>query len=680
MANVLLFTPRAELDAPKNLEAFIAFARNKLTTFGANLPFDDLVWDVTEACPQKGIGNHRVRITFCTLQSVRSSSPVPMWDAFRPFAQAYIRQMQALRPVIALGPRMAALRALEAALTENGEALSPEKVDANILNRAAQLLNENFGEDAAYRIGICLEQIAKYMASHRLTSAPLHWRNPIKRPAGGTRVGKEFDERRAKNLPSAAALEALPHVFRHASAPKDVVVSSTAAILCSAPDRISEALLLPVDCEVQNDNVFGLRWWPAKGADPMVKWIVPAMSGVVKDALAKLRKVTQLARDVAKWYEENPGAIFLPVDLERLRIQHFLSMTDVAAILWGEAGIQDTALKWCKGYGVPVKTEGGRSFAQFVDVEKAALALMPTAFPILEESTGLKYSEALMVVPKHTFHGAKATYVCLIEAVTTRHINDGLGRRTRYGVKSVFDVFGFTAQDGSPIGVSSHQFRHYLNTLAQAGGLSQLDIAKWSGRKDIRQNEAYDHMTVDEMVVKIRDAVGDAGKAIGPLASLSKTSLIRRDEFARLKIPTAHTTEIGYCVHDYTMAPCQVHRDCINCQEHVCVKGDETKTTRLRQQLAEAMSLLAKAEEAVQDGYVGSDRWLEYHTLTTERLQQLCAIMEDSKVPLGAIIQLNNVQSASRIEQAATVRAMLPAPEVSEDAFTLESLRDVLGS
>ncbi len=36
-----------------------------------------------------------------------------------------------------------------------------------------------------------------------------------------------------------------------------------------------------------------------------------------------------------------------------------------------------------------------------------------------------------------------------------------------------------------------------------------------------------------------------------------------------------HATEFGYCVHDYMMSPCDKFRDCINCNEQVCVKGEE---------------------------------------------------------------------------------------------------------
>lgn len=44
--------------------------------------------------------------------------------------------------------------------------------------------------------------------------------------------------------------------------------------------------------------------------------------------------------------------------------------------------------------------------------------------------------------------------------------------------------------------------------------------------------------------------------------------------------PALYVTEYGYCVHDFSMLPCQKHRDCLNCNEQVCVKGDEEKLER----------------------------------------------------------------------------------------------------
>lgn len=681
MAEIVLFTPRAELDAEANLAGFVAMARDHLTVFGADLPFQHDTWDVTETVATKAKGGKRERITFSTAATVDDKAPSMMQQPFLSFAKAYVRYMHGLRPTKAIHGRLAALRALEAALAEKGAVPDPVHVDSGVLNRAAQLLVDRFSDGAAYRAGQQLEMLSTFMAENRLTAVPVRWRNSIKRPAGGVRVGKEADERRADKMPSQAALEALPRVFLLATEPADVITASAAALMLSAPDRISEVLALPEACEVREprkgkEDAYGLRWWPAKGADPGVKWVVPSMTSVVQEALRKIRGVTEEARRIAKWYEEHPGWIYLAPDVAHLRGREWLSLAEVAEIL----GFSDrtAANTWCRAAKIATsKQDGGkRVFALFADVEKAVLDMLPRGFPILDEVTGLKYSEALFVVRRNELGAQRGTYRCMLEAVGIGQINTGLGSRAEHGHESVFSRLGFTEPDGSLITLTSHQFRHYLNTLAQAGGLSQLDIAKWSGRKDIRQNEAYDHLTPGQMLQKIRDAVGDDNQMFGPLAELPKRVMIRRDDFARLVIPTAHTTDLGYCVHDYTSSPCQLHADCIHCQDLVCVKGDAEKTAMLRQRLDEARGLLDKAEVDWAEGYSGADRWTEHQRSTVERLSQLVEIMDDPAVPDGAVIQLATPQMPSRIAQAAD---RLPRLDDELTAGTPAGIRALMG-
>lgn len=53
------------------------------------------------------------------------------------------------------------------------------------------------------------------------------------------------------------------------------------------------------------------------------------------------------------------------------------------------------------------------------------------------------------------------------------------------------------------------------------------------------------------------------------------------------------------------------------------------------------------------------------------RLSQLCAIMDDPQVPGGAVIQLSNLRSPSRIDQVAEARVALELPPMqpsSEDS------------
>ncbi|WP_297482300.1 integrase [Ferrovum sp.] len=667
MSEVILFRPKAELDAAGNLAGFVESCRNDLTVFGADLPFDENIWDVSNSISLKGCRNKRIRIVFSTLGTVNAASPSPMVEPFLGFAKAYMRYMHGLRPTVGFGPRLTALRVLEAALSEQGNIPNPIRTDAHVLNRAAQLTDEHYTKAAAYRIGGQLEMVATFLSENRLTVVPVRWRNHLKRPGDTDRVGKEFDERRQSKMPAQAALDALPKVFRLATEPVDVIVSSVAALLCASPDRISEVLMLPENCEVRQKNdkdngeAYGLRWWPAKGAEPMVKWIVPSMASVVQEAIEKIRVVTGPARRVAKWYEDHPGEIYLESHLEPLRSNEWLSMREVADVI-GVAGI-NSARTWCKKNAVKEIGDRGARKVRLSDVQKAVVAMLPDGFPILDKETGLKYSNALLVVCVNELGIKRGTYRCMIEPISTNQINTGLGGGSKHGLGSIFSRFGFTMPDGSQIKITTHQFRHYLNTIAQAGGMSQLDIAKWSGRKDIRQNAAYDHVTPDQMLQKIRDAVGDESQMFGSLAELSKKSLIPRDEFARLVVPTAHTTDLGFCIHDYTMSPCQLHRDCIHCTDLVCVKGDEEKERHLRQQLEEARDMQQRAEEATRDGYYGSGRWLEHHKSVVNRLSQLCSIMDDPNVPLGAFVQLAPQSAPNRI--GVELGEALPPPSVS---------------
>ncbi|MES2788576.1 MAG: integrase [Planctomycetota bacterium] len=646
-----MFTPRKEVESEENLRAFVDLCRNQLTAFGKELSFDELAWDVTEAVNLKGHGRKRVRIYFSTQATADSNTPAPMKEPFLSFAKAYVRYMQGLRPTKNPAFRVTATRAIESALLEHGHA-DPVRIDATVLNRAAALLSRNLAETTAYRVGSQLELIASFMVGHGISSTHFQWRCPIKRPSDTVRVGKEFDKRRQEKMPSKAALDALPKAFHLATSFVDTLFSSVAAILCSAPDRINEALLLSDDCEVSdlaNDGTpaYGLRWQPAKGGEPMIKWIVPSMAQVVSHAIERIRILTVPARTIAQWYENNPTTLYFAKEVRHLANEDVLTLEEAVDVLWTSGSVAATR-EWCVRNGVPIQE--GR--VQRKDLEFAVLRLLPEGFPNLSRETGLRYSQALLITRRNETHSERATYRCLVDPVTINQVNTALGARSELGFESIFDRLGFSEEDGTPIRVSTHQFRHYLNTLAQAGGMTQLDIAKWSGRINVQQNNAYNHVTAEQMIAKIRSSIGDPGAMFGPLAELPKNMPINRDEFARLKILTAHTTDFGCCVHDYTMSPCELHADCINCNEHVCIKGDEAKTIFTRKRLEEAKLLLLRAEEAKERGYHGADRWIDHHRMTVRRLEQLCHILDDPEVPAGSVVQLSNVPTVSRISQA----------------------------
>lgn len=674
MHNVVQFIPRADKTANENLSSFVSHCKNRLTAFGADLPFDAHTWEITRSVDTPG-KYHAVRLYFCTWESARSTPAAsnaerqPMAEPFASFAKAYLRYQQTFRPTSGQSERMAALRVLEQALLETGDA-SPVRISPEVLNRACQLLLDFNSPNTAYNDARQLQRLSAFVSEHRLVIAPTQWSNWVPNPRdNASRVGQEFDERRQDKLLSPAAFHALGQIFNLASESQDILVTSVCALLCAAPSRISEVMRLPVDCEVtqrdktNNLDVLALRWWPVKGAPPMLKHVVPSMEDVVREALKKLREISESGRELARWYEKNPKRMFIPPELQHLRSKKLLSMRELDSLVFeSERYYNGRPFDWCNDMNLNTTKIKHKLHVPFEDAQKAVLSLLPRNFPFIDVATGLKYSEALFTVKRQLLSITNVTYRCALQPVETGDISTRLGRREEL---SIFKRFNFTEDDGSPIWLNTHQFRHYLNTLAQAGGLGQLDVAKWSGRVNVSQNRAYDHTSDHDVLARLRDAVREDAGALSPLSRLHKVVLIPRDEFARLRIPTAHTTEYGYCVHDFTMLPCQVHQDCINCNEQACIKGDEVREANIRRARDETRALLARAAEAEQDGDVGADAWVRHQKLTLNRLDNLCNIIDDPSVKPGAVIMLSDITPASRLEQAAQSRALLDVSDGS---------------
>src|SRR5690606_21565231 len=229
--------------------------------------------------------------------------------------------------------------------------------------------------------------------------------------------------------------------------------------------------------------------------------------------------------------------------------------------------------------------------------------------------------------------------------------------------------------DGTPISMASHQIRHFLNTIANRGDMGQLAIAKWSGRKNIHQNATYNHMTDEEHVEMARDAgIGTA------LRKVRQNLPVTLADLESVGDGVAHVTIFGFCVHDYSMLPCQKHRDCLNCTEHACVKGDAVKLGRLKEHRDAIRDQLAKAQSANEDGIYGADRWSAHQIKTLERVEQLINILESEETPDGTIIRLSSDQEFSPLKRAIAARSSDSSLSEPEEAVpNMDELRALLG-
>lgn len=650
MNDLIPFIPKEGLAASANMKEFVRFCREELTVFGVNIDFDATTWDVTDKYHQRGKG-HKILLNFVGIAPRKGCIGSPMPEPFAQQVKSYIRYL------VGRGSRkyppikeINASRELLAAFLDKAMVPDLGLVDTHLLDHAVQLAAARKHSDHGAMVGVYLRSLSQFLREKNLAvHAPIEWRHGLewqwcKRSA--------VDERRAALMPSDEALQALPQAFRKAKEPRDVIPTAVMALLACAPSRVNEVFALPFDCEIkpltEGDEGYMLRWAGSKGYHDFAKGVPTVMADVAQEAIERLRKHTTDARRIAAWYEKFPDRLYLPDDCAHLRGQN-LTGADIASII----GFNDPAngRDWAVDRKIKpieiVRSPKGRNLFtfRFSDVESAILSLLPRRFPIFDEATGLRYSEALMVVRRHEFaEPGRGRWRCMIAPVNYGNIMDNF-----HNAEGVFARLGLSTLE-HPIILRTHQLRHHLNTLAQRGGLSEMEIAAWSGRKDVRQNAAYDHRTPEEMLQRKRRRDRELETVQGAAVKVNKP-VLRAEAAARTV--HGHATEIGFCKHDFSASPCAMFMECLHCTKHVCIKGhDPRHLERVMLSIENARRSLAEAEASLSKEYEGAEDWVRAHRETIQRLEQLRAILVDPTVPDGSLIRLAKSGRYSLVEQA----------------------------
>ena len=405
-----------------------------------------------------------------------STGSAPLSESILRFAKAYIRSQLTHQSFSSMKTALYAFRGLDTAM----ELLGIKSVcdcDSSAFDKALEPL----APSSANVIGPQLGLIARFMEENGLCRYPVGmWKYHRRGKSTFGRVGREFDERRRKGLPDPTALDALAQAYRLAAAPKDVVITSLAAIMCAAPERINEVLVLPSNCEVEptssnGKTYLGLRWAGSKGFNDHVKLMLPGMADVVREALAKIRNETAEARRMAFWYESNPNTLYLPKSLEHLRRSEFITADDLGKLLGlsHESANKSNIGRWVKAAGIPVTPivlkpgSPATHLVKFADFERHMIGLLPRGFPIYDVQTGLRYSDALLTIPYRLFtvRDPSKGCLCMFEKLKYHHFGNSLGQNGVAGSATVFQRVGIDPD--RKFKITSHQFRHWLNTLAQ---------------------------------------------------------------------------------------------------------------------------------------------------------------------------------------------------------------------
>lgn len=424
----------------------------------------------------------------------KNHSKVLMDNNILDFAKAYvfhycIHDIQVAFRVLRL------FRVLEVAMLNIKESVKISSINHKVLDEAMIVAHANFASSTVYKIYLDLKNLCSFMSNNQMLPGWItRWSYPFK--ISDVYRNKTIDPilnlSHEKKLPDERVIEFIGKIF--ASNPvseRDIFTSCIFALLLCAPSRISEIMLLEDDCEVvvkDNNGAlrYGLRFFSLKGFGYNTKWISESIVPVASQAITRLKKLTNNARVVSKLIILGEGNLYkslvkgvfdnitiedlykLGFDINKLDISHenqkFLSNIKAGTVsvkaFWTYIERKNTSSK---------KISNKNHTDNFINLFSINLNLL------------------------NPIKGA--------DIFTSRKASSS-DFRTDFRTDNTKNIFHrnvtFTS-NSEDLRFHSHQIRHLLNTIAQRSMLSEIQIAQWSGRRSVKQNAVYDHMSYDEL-------------------------------------------------------------------------------------------------------------------------------------------------------------------------------------
>lgn len=725
MSDITDFKPKAELEAAKQLEAFIAWAKATLPKGIPDRVHPGIQWDMN-SWHSAGM----TQTSFTSLGSPRSFSAeqrLYLQHPFIDFAKAILVYQRVYRGQKLVAVWIRTLRALEVALVELTDTGDVTQVSAAVCNRACECMQAHWQKgNTAYIISKSLENIIKFMAKKGLLAKPFRWRSHLK-PASLCTL-KQQKANREKKLPSRESLLALGELFNNnLTSPLDIVVTSACALLLTQPARIGELADVERDCIVFKEGADGsqrmfLRWYGEKGFGATLKPVVTGMESVVERLIEQLLPITDEARAYAAWLEDHPDEFpphdGLPdkgpddpltyaeacralklagVDCKgRTQFKRWVIKPLAKYKVLGPAArsildeIQDG---WDTSEGKRIYVQGMQGVRSYEFDDKTVITLrklnilmrekyLPSHFPYTtpyeDGKKRVKYRDALFtvrtgaLVPEGSL-GKLADFGVEIAANPNRmSVQLSKGGNT----KSIFARHGYPG-----VRVNTHAFRHELNTEMHRAGLSQLLIDAFSGRTSM--GSVYNHETVEERT--------QAVAAVHPKTKQSNAD--KRFEKVRTNAPltlrdvtdlaesgqdrVVHKTHLGICIHNFASEPCPKMGACFRCGKLGCVKGDDEKLNNIKDERDYLRKRFSDAIAAESRGEFGATKWVTQVCKDLLKCDALIKVIESPELENGDIVW--NPDDGWNLTNNAVAMAGLVQPQNIEgnDQETLLSLDDL---
>ncbi|WP_156026783.1 hypothetical protein [Sporocytophaga myxococcoides] len=655
------------------LTDFIKNEREIFQSYNTGINWDEDVWYVKNWLFHRGGENS---ISFKTQSKILKTFPdgfeIPPSQAlpcpYIDFTKAVIVYLQRTKNINYMAVRTYAIecRRLHLIMHQRGET-SPYNLTRWHFEETINILKA-VGYKNIFDAAANLQVIAELIDKKELTEYPLNFKHGLK--AGHKyfeyKTLKEIDiedkRKDEEKLPSLEAMKAYALCTNNPINESEEILLRTIDLLIAMGQRANEVALLPYDCWVEKAVIgkdgqvvkdayggiildVGIKYFAEKQFQSRVHWLAEQDVPFARRAVERLKALTEEPRKIANWQEHNPGKLWKLNPEDKItdddlmqfiqykhvfNLQNFLKVNKVTPVLIDKN--PDRGVRFVQGgYQKRYLT---RFHFRIADVESVLLQKLPDHDALKEKVNGrwktvLKTSELLCISFDGAFNFKERATVFRVypRRVTVKDINAALGSVN--SLESIFQRRGLTEADGSKIVMTSHQPRHWRNTLYELAGMSNVQQALAMGRQRLDQNPTYQHTTLKERTQSQVDfltfnSVADKvnflhngirnNKIMGSITDtynfLKKEKGIETAEsFLKTHALALHITPFGGCTHDFSQEPCQKHLQCWNGCSHLHRTNEPGELERIKEQL-ELNEKVLKEMRYNSEEY-GSDVWIK---------------------------------------------------------------------
>ncbi len=645
-------------------------ALDKMVAIAKALPiypgveWDEPVWDVT---PFQEGKSHKKKSSYLkffrrTGKKVSKGSEIPLGESFSEFCKSTVcvKRMERNISFDPLQRLLDAARVLFEVMLEAGIENDLGKLRKRYFSIAEEYIVKNYSSATAYRIANALQEVSSFVDRFNISESKIGYKSTVKRPRDRDARTPDGQQAGMEKMPSAEVFEALAEV---SCAPIDInelIRIRIVDLMVVGGFRIGEILSLPKTCWVEKKQYSddgavlfdentgehllscGIRYWPEKGGEPSIKWVPSHTVPLAKRAIEDLQVHCKKARKRALVLEANPDRIPLVNASEGRR---FFTAKQIGKVVERHNGadfVRQLGIKTAQ----PSTKSGEPALYRMSDVEKALIRRRGD-LEIRRKAGGKvqKLSDSLCVCFYNQFKPTGA-FRFISELINEQHISDFLGGKK--GRSSVFSRHGFKDRHGKFLQVNTHAFRHWLNTLADHGGLNELQLARWMGRRDVRQNEAYKHATVAQRVEWAKQMIID-GELTGPITdTYHGLDPVDRDSFLEAQVSTVHFTQFGVCVQDYSIEPCEFHLQCLRgCLHYLRTKGNVREQDNLTKLKKVLESQIDRYRDANGKLTAKSDPFLKHSLRQMEGVQVALSVDDRDGVSTGELTRVFRKNSSA---------------------------------